>query len=122
MAGPRIIWIRSWQINGPRPMALAMRANSTGHFAGERIEVASSDCLCAGTNRMCPADIRMRDNVLWWPRVAAEFHSVSSRTGRIKIIKQGISLDFKEASAWRTALSMSAGSYSGLAIQGLVHM
>jgi len=27
---------------------------------------------------MCPAGIRMRVDMSWWPRIAAEFHGVSS--------------------------------------------
>jgi hypothetical protein len=34
---------------------------------------------------------------------------------------KGVFVDYEEASAWRFALSMSSGSYSGLAIQELVH-
>ena len=57
ITGPRILWIRSWQINVSRFLAFAMSTNSTGHFNGERTTVASSDCLCAETNRMYPAGI-----------------------------------------------------------------
>jgi hypothetical protein len=60
--------------------------------------------------------IRMRVDMLWWLRIAAEFHGVSSQTGRIKTTKKGVFVDSEEASAWRTALSISSGSYSGLAI------
>ena len=65
---------------------------------------------------MCPAGIRMRVDMLWWPRMAAEFHGVSSQTGRIKTAKKGLSCASEEARACRTVLSMSSGSYSGLAI------
>ena len=34
---------------------------------------------------------------------------------------KGVSVDSEEVSAWRTALSMFSGSYSGLAIQERVH-
>ena len=78
IAGPMICCIRSWQINVFRALALAMRTNSTDHFTRERTGVASWDCLCAGTNRMFPAGIRMKVDMLWWPRSAAEFHGVSS--------------------------------------------
>ena len=73
IAGLKIWWIRSWEMNVFRPLSLAIRSNYTGHFARERTGVASSDYLCAGTNRMCPAGIRMRV-----PRIAAEFQGVSS--------------------------------------------
>jgi hypothetical protein len=69
--------------------------------------VASSDCLCKETNRICPASIRIRVEMLWWPRIEAEFHGVSSQTGRIKTTKKGVSDDSEEAKAWRTALSIS---------------
>ena len=65
---------------------------------------------------MCPAGIRMRVDMLWWPRIAAEFHGVSSQTGRIKTIKKGVSCDSEDERACMTALSISAGSYYGLAI------
>jgi hypothetical protein len=65
---------------------------------------------------MCPAGIRMRVDMLWRPRIAAEFHGVSSYTGRIKTAKKGMSCDSEEERAWRTALSIPSGSYSGLAI------
>ncbi len=65
---------------------------------------------------MCPTGIRMRVDMLWWPRMAAEFHGVSSQTRRIKTAKKGVSCVSEEARACRTALSMSSGSCSGLAI------
>ena len=43
-----------------------------------------------------------------------------SKTGRIKTTRKGVPNDSEEASAWRTALSMSSGSYSGMAIDELV--
>ena len=54
--------------------------------------------------------------MLWWPRIAAEFHGVSSHIGRINTTKKGVSCASEEARACRTALSMSSGSYCGLAI------
>ena len=121
MAGARIEWIRSWQRNGSRPLALAIRTNSAGHFAGERSGVALSECLCAGTNLMCPAGVRVRVHMVWWPRIAAGFHGVSSHTGRVKTTKKGVFVNSEEANAWRAALSMSSGSYSGLAIREPFH-
>ena len=38
--------------------------------------------------------------MLWWPQIAAEFHGVSSQTGRIKTTKKGVSGDSEEAKAW----------------------
>ncbi len=78
IAGLWIWLIRSWETNVSRLVSLAMRTNSTGHFLGERTVVASSDCICAGAHRMCAAGIRMRVDMLLWPRIAAEFHGVSS--------------------------------------------
>ena len=65
---------------------------------------------------MCPAGIRTRVDMLWWPRIAAEFHGVSSQTRSIKTTRKGLSCDYEEERAWRTGLSISSGSYSGLAI------
>ena len=65
---------------------------------------------------MRPAGIRMRFDMLWWPRIAAEFHGVSSQIGSIKITRKGASCDSEEERPWRTALSISSCSYSGLAI------
>jgi hypothetical protein len=69
---------------------------------------------------MCPAEIRMRVDMVFWSRMAAEFHGVSSSTVRIKTTMKGVAVDYEEASAWRTALSMSFGSHAGLAIHELV--
>ncbi len=66
---------------------------------------------------MCPAGIRMRVDMLWWPLIAAEFNGVSSQIGRIKTTRKGVSCVSEEERAWRTPLSMSSGSYSGLDIQ-----
>jgi len=98
IAGLVICWIRSWQINVSRFLELAMRTSSTGHFAWERSGVASLDCLCAGIYCMCPAGIRMRVDMLWWPRIAAESHGVTSQTGRIKTTKKEEFEDSDEAS------------------------
>jgi hypothetical protein len=52
----------------------------------------------------------MRVGILWWPRIAAEFHGVSSKNGRIKSTRKGVSGDFEEARAWRAALKINSGS------------
>ncbi len=65
---------------------------------------------------MCLAGIRMRVDMMWWPQIATEFHGVSSHVGRFKTTKKGVSGDSKDARAWRTALSISSGSYFGLDI------
>jgi len=63
----------------------------------------------------------MRVEILWWPRIAAEFHGVLSQSGRIKTTRKGVSINYEKASAWRTALSIFSGTYSGLAIHEPVH-
>ena len=65
---------------------------------------------------MCPAGIRMSVDMLWWPRIAAEFHGVSSQTGSIKTTRKGLSCVLEEERAWRAALSISFDLYSGLAM------
>ena len=65
---------------------------------------------------MCPAGIRMRVDMSWWMWIAAEFHGVSSQTGSIKTIRKGVSCASEDERAWITTLSISSGSYLGLAI------
>ena len=55
-----------------------------------------------------------------WPLMTAELHGVSSQTGNIKTIINGVSVHSDEASACRKASSMSFGSYSCLVMQELV--
>jgi hypothetical protein len=54
--------------------------------------------------------------MMWWTRIASDFHGVYSQTGKIKTTRKGVSADFDEASTRRIALSIFSGSYSGLAI------
>ena len=63
----------------------------------------------------------MRVDIFLWPRMGAEFHGVSSKIERISTTKNGVSLLLDDASACRTAFSMSPGSYSRLAMQELVY-
>ncbi len=42
-------------------------------------------------------------------------------TGRTRTTKKGVALVSDDTSACRTALSMSSGSYSGLAMQEFIH-
>ncbi len=65
---------------------------------------------------MCPAGIRMRVDMLWWPQIAAKFQGVSTQTRRIKTIRNGVSCNSEEEKMWRTALIISSGSYSGLTL------
>ena len=53
--------------------------------------------------------------------MAAEFHGVSSQIESINTTRKGVSCASKEEKAWRTALSISSDSYSGLAIHEPVH-
>jgi hypothetical protein len=59
--------------------------------------------------------------VMLWLRMEEEFHGMSSHTGRIRTNKNGFALVSDDASACRTTLSMSSGSYSGLAMEEVVH-
>ncbi len=63
----------------------------------------------------------MRVVMLTWPRMEAEFHGVSSNIGRTRTIKKGVALVSDDTSACRTALSLSSGSYSELAMKEFVH-
>ncbi len=56
-----------------------------------------------------------------WPLTDAKFHGVSSQTARTSTTKNVVSLLSDEASALRTAFTMSSDSYSGLAVHELVH-
>ena len=98
-----------------------MMINSTGNLAGERSEVALSDCLCADTKRMCPAGMWMRVDMLPLPIAAAEFHGVSPQAGSIKTTRNRVPLHSEEASAWSIVVSMLSGSYSRKAMQEPVH-
>jgi len=93
------------------------RTNSTGHFAGVREVMSLSDCLCAGTNRMCPAGFWMRVSRLVWLRIVAEYQGVSSQTGSTMNPRKGVVVFVDEARACRIAFLMSPGSYSGFAVQ-----
>ena len=59
--------------------------------------------------------------MLVWPLIALEVHGESSHTGSTMITRNGASECSDEARAWRTAFSMSSGSYSGFAMQEFVH-
>ena len=108
--------MRSLLTNWFLPSAFEMRTSSTGHFAGGRDVVSVSDCLCAGTNRMCPAGIWINVSRLWWLRIAAEYQGVSSQTGSTKTTKKGVVVSVEDARACRIVFLMSPGSYSGFAV------
>ena len=63
----------------------------------------------------------MRVDMFLWPRREPRSHGDSSQTRRISTTNNGFSLLSYDASARRTAFSMSFGAYSGLAMQELVH-
>ncbi len=104
-----------------RPSSLAIRMSSTGHLADLSSIDSSSVCLSAGTKRMCPLGMRMRVGRLLWPRMAFDVHGESSHTRRTMTTRNGASACSEYARAWRTACSMSSGSYSGFAMQEVVH-
>jgi hypothetical protein len=69
-------------------------------FRGEEDWVGVVGLVVSGNKRMCPAGLRIRFDMLWWPRIAAEFHGVSSQTGRIKNARKGVSCASEEERAW----------------------
>ena len=85
-------------------------------FRGGEDWVSLVGLLVSGNKTHVPRRGRMRVGMLWWPRIAAEFYGVSSQTGSIKTTRKEVSCASEEERAWRTALSISFGSYSGLAI------
>ena len=103
-----------------RHRSLAIRMSSTGHLAGLSSVESSSVCLFAGTKRMCPLGMRMRVDMFLCPRMACDVHGESSHTGRVMTTRNGASVCSEDAKAWRTACSMSSGSYSGFAMQEAV--
>ena len=108
--------MRSMLTNWCLPSSFEMRTSSTGHFAGERDVVSVSDCLCAGTNRMCPAGIWMSASRLWWLCIFVEHQGVSSQTGRTMTTKKGVIVSVEDARACRIAFLITPGSYSGFAV------
>ncbi len=55
--------------------------------------------------------------VLGYESMECVLHGESSQAGRIKTTRSGFGDIVEEASACRTALRISSGSYSGLAMQ-----
>ena len=121
MAGDRIVWIQSWFRNASRPASLKMITISTRHLTGERLDVASSYCLFAGTERMYAEDNSMEVDMFSCLLITeAEFQGVSTRTDSIIITKIEVSVLSDDDSVRITAIIMSSGSYSGLMIQAPV--
>jgi len=84
-----------------------------------RVVGSLSDCWCHGTNRMCPAGMRISVRIFWCPLIDAAAHGVPSQTGRIRIARNAVSVSSEDARACRvrTACRISSGSYSGLPMQ-----
>ncbi len=91
----------------------------TGQFAGRRSEMSrsASNCLCAGTNLSWFDWIWASMVVLECDSMDCVLHGESYQAGWIKTTRSGIGEIVEEASACKTALRLSSGSYSGLAIQ-----
>jgi len=70
---------------------------------------------------MCPAIMRIRVDMLLCPLIASEVHGESSHARSTKTTRNGVFVCSDEASAWRTAFSMSYGSHSGFAMHEAVH-
>jgi hypothetical protein len=65
---------------------------------------------------MWPVGIWMRVSRLRWLRIPAEVHGVSSHTGSTKTTRKGVVVFSDDERACKTALFISSGSYSGLAV------
>ena len=76
----------------------------------------ASNCLCVGTN-LSWLDCRwMSMVVLGCDSMDCVLHGESSQAGRMKTTSSGLGDVVDEASACKTALRMSSGSHSGLAM------
>jgi hypothetical protein len=71
-AGASISLKRSKLRNGFLPSSLEMRMSLNGHLAGVSVFAFPSDCLCVGTNRMCPDGICIKVSILGWLRITAD--------------------------------------------------
>ncbi len=78
---------------------------------------SASNCLCVGTNFNWFAWIWVSIVVLGCEIMDCVLHGESSQAGRIKTTRSGLGDIVEEASAGRSALRISSGSYSGLAMQ-----
>ena len=90
----------------------------TGQVAGVRSVMSRSvsSCLCVGTNLNWFAGIWASMVVLGCDNMDCVLHGESSQAGRMKTTRSGLGDVVDEASACKTALRMSSGSYSGLAM------
>ena len=94
---------------------------STSHLAGVRTSVA--DVCPLGyflARRACHGGLRMRVLRFMCYLIDAAAQSVSSHNGRTSNIRKAVSAVSENARAWRIALRMSSGSYSGLAMHDFV--
>ena len=92
---------------------------STCQVAGLRsvMSRSASNCLCVGMNLNWLAGIWARMVVLGCDSLDCVLHGESSQAGRMKTTRSsGLGDIVDEASACSTALRISSGSYSGLAI------
>jgi hypothetical protein len=78
---------------------------------------SASSFLCVGTNFSWFAWRLASVVVLGCESMDCVLHGEVSQVGRIKTTRSGLGDIVEEASACRTALRISSGSYSGLAMQ-----
>ena len=97
---------------------------STGQIAGQRSEMSrsASNGLCVKTNLSWFAWIWASMVVSGSDSMDCVLHGEPSQAGRIKTTSNGLGDIVEEPSASRTALRISSGSYSGLAMQNLLSM
>ena len=98
--------------------SFAIMTMSTGQLAGLRSVMSRSaaSCLCVGTNLSWFAWKWARMVMLGCDSMDCVLHGESSHADRMKTTKSGLGDIVEEASAWRTVLRISSGSYFGLAI------
>ncbi len=77
---------------------------------------SASNFFCVGTNLSWFALIWARMVVLGCDIMDCVLHGESSQAGRMKTTRSGLGDIVDEASACRTTLRISSGSYSGLAM------
>ena len=91
---------------------------STDQFAGRRSEMSrsASNYLCFGTNLSWFAWIWASMVVLGCDSMDCVLHDKSSQAGRIKTTRSRLGDIVEKTSSCRTAVRISSGSYSGLAM------
>ncbi len=68
-------------------------------FCGGEGWVGLVGLLVSGGKAHVPRRDPDKGDMLWWPRIAAEFHGVSSQTGSIKTTRKGASCASEEEKA-----------------------